>query len=62
MSRDNNNSQMPAAAATILPCLPVQAEPVSRRIVGAAISGDAGLEASDYNDPVYFFLNWPASV
>jgi hypothetical protein len=39
--------------------LPPQAEPVSRKAAGAAISGDAGLEASDYNDPTYFFLNWP---
>lgn len=42
--------------------LPLQAAPVIRAVVNSAISGDAGVEASDYNDPVYFFLNWPASV
>ena len=42
--------------------LPQQSAPVMRRLLGSAISGEAGVEASDYNDPVYFFLNWPASV
>lgn len=42
--------------------LPLQAAPVMRTVVNSAISSDAGVEASDYNDPVYFFLNWPASV
>ncbi len=42
--------------------LPLQAEPIVRTVVSSIVSGDAGVEASDYNDPVYFFLNWPASV
>jgi hypothetical protein len=42
--------------------LPLQAAPIMRGLVSSAISSDAGVEASDYNDPVYFFLNWPASV
>ena len=42
--------------------LPSQAAPVLRSVVASAVSGEAGVEASDYNDPVYFFLNWPASV
>jgi hypothetical protein len=42
--------------------LPLQAAPVMRTVVNSAILSDAGVEASDYNDPVYFFLNWPASV
>jgi hypothetical protein len=53
---------VPAAETTTKQHLPPQAEPVSRKAVGAAISGDAGVEASDYNDPTYFFLNWPSSV
>jgi hypothetical protein len=42
--------------------LPAQAAPVRRAVLGSAIATDGGVEASDYNDPVYFFLNWPASV
>jgi hypothetical protein len=42
--------------------LPLQAAPVMRTVVNSAISGNLGVEPSDYNDPVYFFLNWPASV
>ncbi|MGH9445973.1 MAG: hypothetical protein ACRD3O_09620 [Terriglobia bacterium] len=42
--------------------LPLQAAPVMRTVVNSAISSEGGVEASDYNDPVYFFLNWPASV
>jgi hypothetical protein len=42
--------------------LPQQSAPVMRRLLGSAISGEAGVEASDYNDPSYFFLNWPSSV
>jgi hypothetical protein len=44
------------------PRLPLQSAPVMRTVVNSAISGNMGVEASDYNDPVYFFLNWPASV
>lgn len=42
--------------------LPLQAPPVTRAVVNSILTCTAGLEASDYNDPVYFFLNWPASV
>jgi hypothetical protein len=42
--------------------LPLQAGPVMRTVVNSAISSDAGVEASDYNDPSYFFLNWPVSA
>lgn len=42
--------------------LPLQAGPVMRAVVNSAISSDAGVEASDYNDPSYFFLNWPVSA
>ncbi|MGH9445972.1 MAG: hypothetical protein ACRD3O_09615 [Terriglobia bacterium] len=43
--------------------LPLQAGPVTRTVANPAISGDAGVEASgDYNDPSYFFLNWPVSA
>jgi hypothetical protein len=42
--------------------LPLQAAPVMRTVVNSAISSDAGVEASDYNDPSYFFLNWPVSA
>jgi len=42
--------------------LPLQAAPIMRAVVNSALSSDTGVEASDYNDPVYFFLNWPASV
>jgi hypothetical protein len=42
--------------------LPLQAAPIMRTVVNSAISGNMGVEASDYNDPSYFFLNWPVSV
>jgi len=42
--------------------LPLQTGPVMRRVVNSAISSDTGVEASDYNDPSYFFLNWPVSA
>jgi hypothetical protein len=42
--------------------LPLQAAPITRGVVSSAISSDAGAEASDYNDPAYFFLNWPTAV
>lgn len=42
--------------------LPLQAGPVMRTVVNSAISSDTGMEASDYNDPSYFFLNWPVSA
>lgn len=41
---------------------PVQAAPVMRTLVSSAVSGDAGVDACDYNDPTYFFLNWPAAL
>lgn len=41
---------------------PLQAAPVMRTLVNSAISGDAGVETCDYNDPVNFFLNWPAAL
>ena len=40
--------------------LPPQAALVMRTVANSAISGGVGVEASDYNDPSYFFLNWPA--
>jgi hypothetical protein len=58
----DHKSAGPAAAVPVPPSLPSQAEPVSRKAFGAAINGDVGVEASDYNDPAYFFLNWPSSV
>jgi hypothetical protein len=58
----DDKGERPVTGAPVLPHLPLQAEPVSRKAVGAAISGDAGVEASDYNDPVYFFINWPSAV
>ncbi len=52
-----------AATVEVVQRLPLQVEPVIRTAVGRSICGDAGVEASsDYNDPEYFFLNWPASV
>lgn len=42
--------------------LPSQAPPVVREVAGSAMSASAGVEANDYNDPVYFFLNWPSSL
>lgn len=43
--------------------LPLQAGPVTRTVVNSTISRDAAVEAAgDYNDPEYFFLNWPVSL
>jgi hypothetical protein len=43
--------------------LPLQAAPVERGVLNEVRSGESGVEASgDYNDPEYFFLNWPVSA
>lgn len=57
MQSDRNEAKLEATER-----FPLQAAPVMRTLVNSGVSGDAGVQACDYNDPVYFFLNWPAAV
>ncbi len=56
------HDDVPVAESATRQRLPSQSEPVIRTVVASVLSADAGAEASDYNDPSYFFLNWPTSV
>ena len=45
------------------PRSPPQAEPVARTVVRSGLCADGGVEpCGDYNDPEYFFLNWPVAA